>query len=648
MTNPNTRNLQYENVFKGNMGALYARLYDPETKECFTESIKVIPSIFIHDKKGNSKLKSVPENQSLKELTFKTMKEHRDAANLYKSSNISIYGNKSQEQTYIRKYWPNPIDAFHEFSNTWYFDIETASLDENMLPNKNIECKNDWKPMGHDRAAMASITSIQIFDTKANIFFILGLNKEWENKNKYESEYGAIKYINCETEEKLLKVFLELLKKRDPSVMTGWNTKTYDDPYITNRIIRVLDKRNDLYYYDKEKARWRFDTDCLNGEYVKQLSPHANLIKHKEVNTTYGVQDEFLWVGIIQEDYMQMYKKYTYTTHTSYSLDTVAGYELGQNKVEHDEHADFAEFYANNFETFIEYGVKDVELLIGLDKKLKLIDLAKMISYETGVTMDMIRGTLAQWNSYMFNNHYKKSQVLPLEGKFDDTDTVLLTRIEKDENFRSLIDDDRVQFYMNLIAANDHENKLTSQTFPGGIVKGTAKFWKWVYSLDFASLYPSVIQWLNIGIETLIQPKDLPDELLLLRAKYAIFYPRNVDAKELIKYDFWFQEHVINNDEASSEVMRVCKKYNVSMAPNGMFFRKDFRSVLSQTMEDIMVKRKKYKKLMQTCYVQIEEIKKKVELSQEDKDKIFNLSAEADRWNVFQMGMKIKNQGLVI
>jgi len=52
--------------------------------------------------------------------------------------------------------------------------------------------------------------------------------------------------------------------------------------------------------------------------------------------------------------------------------------------------------------------------------------------------------------------------------------------------------------------------------------------------------------------------------------------------------------------------------------------------------------------LMQTCYVQIEEIKKKVELSQEDKDKIFNLSAEADRWNVFQMGMKIKNQGLVI
>jgi len=634
---------KYENIFKGNMGALYARLYDPKTKECITKSVKVIPSIYIQDRKSNSSLISIPEKQALKELKFKTMKEYRDAVNMYKDSGVSMYGNKSQEQTFIREYWPNPIDAYHEFSNTWYYDIEVAALDKNLQPDKNKERKNDWKPMGHERGAMASITSIQIFDTKLNGFIILGLNKEWKNENNYKSEYGNIKYINCETEEKLLKVFLELIKKRDPTLMTGWNTKTYDDPFITNRIIRVLDKRDDLYYYDELKQRWRFNTDCLNGEYVKQLSPYANLIRHKEVNTTYGVQDEYLWTGIIQEDYMQMYKKYTYTTHTSYSLDTVAGYELGSNKVNHDEHTDFAEFYANNYNTFIEYGVRDVELLIGLDRKLKLIDLAKMISYETGVTMDMIRGTLAQWNSYMFNNHYKKSQVLPLEGKFDDTDTVLLTRIEKDENFRSLIDDDRVQFYMNLIAANDHENKLKSQTFPGGIVKGTAKFWKWVYSLDFASLYPSVIQWLNIGIETLIQPKDLPDELLLLRAKYAIFYPRNIDAKELIKYDFWFQKHVINNDEASSEVMRVCKKYNVSMAPNGMFFRKDFRSVLSQTMEDIMVKRKKYKKLMQTCYVQIEEIKKKSELSQEDKDKIFHLSAEADRWNVFQMGMKIKN-----
>ena len=644
MTNTqNYSNFQYENVFKGNMGALYARLYNPSTKECITKSIKVIPSFYIHDKNSNSGLVSIPEQQPLKELTFKTMKEYRDAVNMYKDSGVAMYGNKSQEQTFIREHWPNPIDAYHEFSNTWYYDIETAILDDDMKPDKSDIRKNDWKPMSHQRGAMATITSIQIFDSKANMFFILGLNKEWDNDNNYESEYGTIKYINCKTEEQMLKLFLELLKKRDPTLMTGWNTKTYDDPYLTNRIIRVLDKRDDLYYYDELKQRWRFNTDCLNGEYVKQLSPHANLIKHKEVQTSYGIQDEFLWVGIIQEDYMVMYKKYTYTTHTSYSLDTVAGYELGSNKVNHDEHTDFAEFYINNFNTFIEYGVRDVELLIGLDRKLKLIDLAKMISYETGVTMDMIRGTLAQWNSYMFNNHFKKSHVLPLEGKFDETDTVLLDRISRDEKFRSLIPKERVEFYMNLI--NEHEQdpgtKLKSQTFPGGIVKGTGKFWRWVYSLDFASLYPSVIQWLNIGIETLIEPKDLPDELLLLRAKYAIFYPRNVKPKDLIQYDFWFQKHVVNNDEVSSEVMRVCKKYNVSMAPNGMFFRKDVRSVLSQTMEDIMVKRKKYKKLMQGCFKEIEEIKKKDNYSDEDKARISEIQKEADKWNVYQMGMKI-------
>jgi len=342
-------NLQYENIFKGRMGALYARLYNKTTGETETKSIKVVPSMYIQDDNSTSGLISIPEKQPLKELRFKTMKEYRDTFNLYKDSNVPMYGNKTQEQNYIRANWPNPIDAYHEFSNIWWWDIETAILDDNMKPDKNPDRKSDWKPMGHERASMATITSIQIYDTKAKMFFILGLAKTWKNKNNYESVHGEIKYIRCETEEKMLKLYLELLKKRDPALMSGWNTSGYDDPYVTNRIIRVLDGRDDLYYYDKDKQRWRFNTDCLNGEYVKQLSPHAGLIQHREVQTNFGIQDTFKWVGIIQEDYLDMYKKYTYTSHTSYSLDTIASFELGSNKVNHDEFTDFAAFYSGDY-----------------------------------------------------------------------------------------------------------------------------------------------------------------------------------------------------------------------------------------------------------------------------------------------------------
>ena len=344
--------LQYENIFKGKMGALYARIFDPETKQATTKTIKSIPNIFIHsnDKSKHTNLISIPEKQPLQKLTFKTMNEFRETFNLYKNSNVPMYGNKSQEQTYIRENWPNPIECYHEFSNTWFWDIETATNLGDVYDKKLS--KSDWKPTGHERAAMATITSIQIYDTQMKMFFIFALNKDWTRQNVFNSNHGPVKYIKCATEEEMLKKFLELLRRRDPAIMSGWNTAGYDDPFVTNRIIRVLDKRDDLYYYDELKAMWKFNTDCLNGEYVKQLSPHAGLIQHREVQTSFGIQDEYKWVGIIQEDYLDLYKKYTYTIHTSYSLDTVAGYELGSAKVNHDEFTDFKAFYEGDYKAY--------------------------------------------------------------------------------------------------------------------------------------------------------------------------------------------------------------------------------------------------------------------------------------------------------
>ena len=632
----NTQKLQYENVFKSR-GTLYARLFDPCTKTACTKAVKSIPNIFIptkNKKEATPGLISIPEKTQLKKLSFKTMKEYREAFNLYKASNVPMYGNKSQKQTYIRENWKNPVECFHEFSNIWFWDIEVAVLDDS-VPKK--VSRSDWKPTGHERSAMATITSIQIYDTKAKMFFILGLKKEWKNKDNFTSTHGEIKYIRCKSEVAMLKTFLELLKRRDPAIITGWNTASYDDPYLTNRIIRVLDGRDDLYIYDKNSNTWKFNTDCLNGNYVKQLSPWASLIHHKEVQTNFGPRDEFKWVGIIQEDYLNLYKKYTYTVHTSYSLDTIAKYELGSNKVNHDEFTDFRKFYEEDFDTFIKYGIQDVSLLIELDQKLKLIDLAKFIAYICGVTMDDIRGTVKQWNSYMFNNHLNKGQVLPLESKFGKNDTVLLKHAVDMKD----LDEKRKHKFRKLL----NNPKTHGQTFPGGITRGTAKFWEEVFSLDFGSLYPSVIQWANIGIETLIQPKDLPKELLDLRAKYAIYYEKvNISPKDLVQLDIDFANNILGNPKIREEIQKTLAKYNVSMTPNGMFFDKSTRSVLSQTMEDIIVQRTVHKKKMKQKLKEIQELKnskKHYKNHKEYKEKLETLQALADMENVYQMALKI-------
>jgi len=622
-------------VFKAR-NTLYARTYDTETKESSLNAVKYIPSIYI-ETPNESTIKSV-FGDNLKEISFKTNKEYKETHSLYSSSNVKMYGNKSQEQGFIRDNWPVPTECDHKF-HYWAWDIEVGNGDKyitendistnvivngknkslllsqlNILEDKNIEYettedlskyifnKDSWKPQG-EFGSTAVITSIQIYDSKHKEYYILGLNKEWENKNNLVDEYGKINYFRMADEESLLKEFLRLLAYKNPTILFGWNTSGYDVPYITTRIIRILDKETEIYSYDSKVQRWRFNTELLSGSYVSQLSP-VSLIQHREVDTNYGVRDEFSWKGIFLEDYLDLYKKYTFTVHTSYSLDTVASYELGDNKVSHDDHLDFGEFYKKDFNTFIEYGIKDVNLLVSLDNKLLLLDLAKTIGYICGVTLDDIRGTVKQWNSLMFNTYKEHNMILPLETQFKTNDIELLMR-SKDLN----ISEDLKEKFSRLLLDED----LHGQKFCGGITRGTGKFWQEVFSLDYGSLYPSCIQWANIGIDTLILPKDVPEELLELRAKYAIYYEKDCESKDLIKFDYEFIEKSIYNKDNAAEIERVLKKHNVTMTPNGMFFRSDRRSVLSLSMENIITKRKVHKKNMKNYLREIEELKAKKE-----------------------------------
>lgn len=582
----------YENVFKAKF-TLYAREYDTETDTSELKAVRYVPSIYIPTREETN-FKSIITKENLRKIDFKTLKDYKDQVKIMTSSGIRIYGSKSEEQGYIRDTYGSPTDNDHNF-RTLFLDIETAVLDTT-LPK--AVTKDDWKPEG-ERGAMATITSIQMYDTKNKEFYILGLNKDWENTNNYTSEHGKIRYFNMATEEIMLKTFLKLLDKLNPTVIAGWNSEGYDYPYITMRILRVLDKRDDLFFYDQTSREWIFNRDTLNSGYMSQLSP-VGLVTYKAKETNFGLQHTFQWVGYILEDYLDLFKKYTYTTLTSYSLDSVASHELGSNKVNHDEFSDFAEFYKKDFNTFIEYGIQDVGLLYELDNKLKLIDLAKYLAYYCGVTMNDVRGTIKQWNSYMFNETANNGDILPLANEFSEQDTVLLEFVASEA-----YNGPRQDEYNRLFQDTD----LHGQRFPGGWTRGTARFWKWVFSLDYTSLYPSAQMWANIGIDTLIEPKDLHPELLALRAEFFIYYPKDADPKELEKFDYEFIRNVINNKENREKVREVLVRHNVSATPNGMFFTRDKRSTMSLIIENLIVERKKYKKSMKMVEQEIEDLK---------------------------------------
>ena len=119
--------------------------------------------------------------------------------------------------------------------------------------------------------------------------------------------------MQCKDEFELLRKFIDFLKADYPDIITGWNVQLFDIAYLSSRIQRVLGDR------------------ALN-----ECSPHG-ITDSFEVPYAKGrTQLAFNWYGISILDYMELYKKFSYKTQESYSLDHISKEELGKEKIKHD------------------------------------------------------------------------------------------------------------------------------------------------------------------------------------------------------------------------------------------------------------------------------------------------------------------------
>ena len=166
---------------------------------------------------------------------------------------------------------------------------------------------------------------------------------------------------------------------------------------------------------------------------------------------------------------MDLFKKfaYTYGNQESYSLNHISHVVLGEKKVDYSDVGDLMQLYENDFQRFIDYNIKDVELVSRMDEKLGLIDLVMTMAYMAGVNFNDTLGTTAIWDSIIFRELMRQKIAIP-QGK-------------------------------------EH----ASSTFVGGYVKEPhVGMHDWVMSFDLNSLYPNIIIQYNMSPETLIR---LPD-----------------------------------------------------------------------------------------------------------------------------------------
>ena len=246
-----------------------------------------------------------------------------------------------------------------------------------------------------------------------------------------------------DTEEELLKTFLELIE--DADVMSGWNSEGFDIPYTVNRISRTIGK-----------------------EYTKKFCLWDQYPKRREFEKYGKSQETFDTIGRLHLDYMALYQKYTYHEMHSYSLDAIGEYELGERKVEYQGTLD--QLYNNDFYTFIDYNRQDVELLVKLDKKLQFIDLANVIAHDNTVLIQTTMGAVAVTDQAIINEAHRRGLIVPDKER------------------------DKVQKHYP-------QSTQAAGAYVATPVKGRHE---WIGSMDLNSLYPSILRSLNLSTETIV------------------------------------------------------------------------------------------------------------------------------------------------
>ena len=203
---------------------IYYRGIDDNGKR-FKEKISYLPTFYIPANKS-SKFKTL-EGQFVETLKPGSINECREFFKNYEGvENFKIYGNHRYEYAYIQEKHADEVEYDATKIRIAFLDIETGS--ENGFPN--VQTANE---------EVIAIT-VKIADS----YLVFGCG-DFENKDK------DVKYFKCKSERDLLMKFLDAWSAYSPDAITGWNTDTFDIPYLVNRINRILGDK-----YTKKLSTW--------------------------------------------------------------------------------------------------------------------------------------------------------------------------------------------------------------------------------------------------------------------------------------------------------------------------------------------------------------------------------------------------------
>ena len=384
------------------------------------------PTLYVTSNR-QEKMKTLT-GKPVRPVQFQTAREAREFIKTYDGvEKFEVHGYERFVYQYIREQFPIEVDYDISQMRIYALDIE-------------VQCENGFPNVEEAAEEMLSIT---IKDMVSKKFYIWAV-RDFETEHEH--------YV-FDSEKDMLKSFLEWWVHHTPDILTGWNVNLYDVPYIARRLNRILGEK-----------------------WMRSLSPW-NRANEREIYVQGRKDYAYDVSGINILDYLDLYRKFTYSNQESYRLDHIAFVELGQRKLDHSEYENFKDFYTSDWQKFIEYNIQDVELIDRLEDKMKLLELAITMSYDAKVNFEDVYSQVRMWDTMIYNYLADKNIVPPPRKG-----------ARKDEKYAGA---------------------YVKEPVPGK--------YDWVVSFDLNSLYPHLIMQYNISPETLWEtrhPSANVDKLL--------------------------------------------------------------------------------------------------------------------------------------
>lgn len=236
------------------------------------------------------------------------------------------------------------------------------------------------------------INLITCYSTKAKQSYTWGLKPYFGDIQELPN------YIPCKNEIDLIDRWTKWFQKQDFDIISGWNSVSYDVPYIVNRC-------NKLRLKDRE----------IKTEWERKLSPFNKMPETKQI-TDRKLEDVDLGMsydipGLYSIDYMELYKVFgNHPPMPSYSLNYVANFELEDSKLEYD--GSINETYKYNWDRFAQYNRKDVMLIVRMEEKNKLIPLLIEYAFDCLVTLDKVQNKVPTTTGYILRFLHEHGKVL--------------------------------------------------------------------------------------------------------------------------------------------------------------------------------------------------------------------------------------------